>query len=235
MEFRLYWNIILKRLWLIVAIVTLLLVSYLATAPRPATGYIASMRFVVGLQPEQSGGQYYTYDYYYTWLTAEYLADDFSEVVKSRAFAGDVAATAGIDIPAGAIQGATSAGKLHRILTVTVSWPRADELDKISQGIAQVLKQHANTYFQQLGTDTAVISLIDPPAVSAVGPSLRQKLDLPLRVLLGLILGVGLTFFLDYIDPTIRNRHDARELGLSLLGEIPTHGRVFGWLGRRRP
>ena len=57
------------------------------------------MRFVVGIRPERQG-DYYAYDRYYTWLTAEYLVDDLSEVVKSRSFAEDVATLAGLPVGA---------------------------------------------------------------------------------------------------------------------------------------
>jgi capsular polysaccharide biosynthesis protein len=183
------------------------------------------MRFVVGLRPEPSNGPYYTYDRYYTWLTAEYLLDDLAEVVKSRAFVQDVARSAGLDLPPGIIQGATAAGKLHRILTVTINWPNAEELTRIANALVSVLCEHGATYFAQLSADSAVISLIDPPSVSQAGVPLRQRLDLPLRLLLALIAGVGLTFLLDYLDVTIRNRADLEELKLPILAEIPSRHR----------
>ncbi|HHX63803.1 MAG TPA: hypothetical protein GX702_02820, partial [Chloroflexi bacterium] len=116
MELVRYWRIIVKRIWIIAALLAVVLVSYLLLTPRPAPSYTANMRFVVGIPPEDGDGRYYTYDRHYTWLTAEYLVDDLSEIVKSHAFARDVAAIAGLNVPTGAIQGATMTSKLHRIL-----------------------------------------------------------------------------------------------------------------------
>jgi len=232
---RLYWKIIKRRLWLVLILMAVLVLSYFLFRRPEQTCYVANMRLVVGLRPETSAGSYYTYDRYYTWLTAEYLLDDFAEVVKSEMFARDVAAVAGIDLPAGAIHGATSTGKLHRILSVSITWPDPDELTSIADAVVQVMRNRGSTYFAQLSTDSATISVIDPPTIQQVGPSLRQRLDLPLRLLLGLAAGVGLAFLLHYMDDTVRERADLEELGLPMLAEIPV-GR--GWLARfrrRRP
>ena len=234
MELRLYWSIINRRSWLILALVALFLLSYFLFVPKVPTSYTASMRFVVGVKPEAGSGNYYTYDRYYTWLTAEYLLDDLAEVVKSRAFANDVAALVEINVPAGAIQGSTAAGKLHRILTVTMTWGNQEELARLSEALVQVLREQSATYFTQLSTDSAVISLIDPPSIGQVGASLRQRLDLPLRLILALVVGIALAFLLDYLDDTIRHRADVESLGLPILAEIPTRRGVLAGFRRRR-
>ena len=76
--------------------------------------------------------------------------------------------------------------------------------------------------------------MIDPPTISLVGPSLRQRLDLPLRTILALVAGIGLAFLLDYLDDTIRGRTDIEALGLPILAEIPQARRWMGPFRRRR-
>jgi capsular polysaccharide biosynthesis protein len=235
MELRLYGEIIKRRLWLVVGLLLLVLLSYALWPPHQPTLYTAQMRFAVGIRPEPGAGTYYTYDRYYTWLTAEYLVDDLAEVVKSQAFAQDIAQRAGLAIPAGAIQGATAAGKLHRILSVSITWPNAQELERIAQAVVATLTEGGLTYFAQLGTERAAVALIDPPAIGAVGRSLRQRLDLPLRLILALAAGVALAFLLDYLDTTVRHRADLESLGLPILAEIPCRQRWWARLWRRRP
>src|SRR4030042_6666813 len=99
MELRLYWSIVTRRALLVLALLAIVLLSYLLLTPEPPRSYTAGMRFVVGIRPERQG-DYYAYDRYYTWLTAEYLVDDLSEVVKSRSFAQDVATLAGVPVGA---------------------------------------------------------------------------------------------------------------------------------------
>ena len=229
MELRLYWRIVKRRLWVVLVLLGAFALSYGFSGAKSSPSYVATMRYTIGIRPEKVSEEYYGYDRYYTWLTAEYLIDDFAEVAKSRVFAQDVAAVSGLSIPPGVIQGATSAGKLHRILSIQVVWRDPDELAQIAGAIPQVMRDRAETYFAQLGTGSAVVSPIDPPVVAAISPSLRQRLDLPLRLILALVVGIGLTFVLDYVDDSIKDRDDVRALRLGVLGEIPTR---HGWLAR---
>ena len=234
MELRLYWRIVRRRLWIVLCLLCLVLLSYLLLPPSRPVSYVANMRFVVGLAPDQDPGRFYTYDRYYTWLTAEYLIDDFAEVVQSKVFAQDVASFAGLDVAAGVVQGATSAGKLHRILTIEIVWPDREELTRIADAVAQVLRERGDAYFAQLATDTAVVFLIDPPQLSRVAPSLRQRLDLPLRLILALGAGIFLAFLLDYLDDNVRHMADLAQLGLPILAEIPPERRSVTRFWRQR-
>lgn len=233
-ELVIYWRIVRRRAWLILLAVAVFAASYALARPTPVSGFTARMRFVVGITPEEQPAGTYTYDRYYTWLTAEYLLDDLAEVVKSQRFAADVAALSGLPVPAGAIQGATSAGKLHRLLDVSLSWGDRAQIETLANAVVQTLTTQGGRYFAQLGTEDAVIAVIDPPAIAPIGPSLRQRLDLPLRLALALVVGVVLAFLADYVDPTIRHRLDAAALGLPLLGEIPTPRGLRSWLPQRR-
>jgi len=235
MELRHYWRIVRRRLWIVMVLLVALAVSYVAFAPRPAPTYTASMRFLLGVRPEPRTSDQYAYDYYYTWLTSEYLVDDFSEVVKSRAFAEDVSALAGIAVPPATIQGISTAGKLHRILTVTLSWHDPDELAVLANAVVQVIETGAESYFAQLTTDSAVVAVIDPPSVAQAATPLRQRLDLPLRLILALVAGVAISFVLDYVDDSVRERTDLVRLGVPVLAEVPAHGSWWRRLWPRRP
>ena len=226
MELRAYWAIIMRRWWLPVGLA--LLVAALALVvqrpwqPRPVS-YNASMRFNVGIQPERIPGVY-TYDRYYTMLTSEYLVDDLGEIVRSQAFAGAVSerlAGEGITVPAGAIGASTQPGKLHRILTVNISWPDENQLRSIANAVVETLTGSSADFFGQFSADEADIRLIDPPVVGIAGRPASEQLDIPLRVLLALAAGLGLAFLLDYLDRSVRDRSDIEKLGLPILAEIP--------------
>jgi capsular polysaccharide biosynthesis protein len=241
-ELRDYFHIVKKRAWIpLCLILVVLIVSLLRSSPAPA--YSASMRFVVGLLPEPRTGDYYSYDRYYTWLTAEYLIDDLSEVVKSAAFAQAVADTlvkegtwadSAASIPVGAIQGATSGGKLHRILTVSITWPDAGQLAAIANATVAALQQESPSFFALSGSESIELHLIDPPVVVPVGPSLTQRLQLPIRLFLALVAGLALTFLLDYLDETVRGKGEIESLGLKVLAEVPAPRRRLRLSPRRR-
>jgi len=228
MELREYWYIVRRRWWLPVGLTLLVgiltLVMQRPWQPSPPT-YRASMRFNVGVQPERIPGVY-TYDRYYTMLTSEYLVDDMGEVVRSEVFAEEVSrrtAERGITVPVGAISSSTQPGKLHRILTVNVSWPDPAQLAVIADAVAATLTESSADFFAQFSAEEADIRLIDPPAIAAVGRPAREQLDLPLRLLLAFTAGVALAFLFHYLDDSVLGRPDLEELGLPVLGEIPKH------------
>jgi len=233
MELRKYWEIVRRRWWLPVGLVGLVLIISLLWPQRAPAVYQASFRFTVGLEPEPRTGDYYTYDRYYTWLTSEYIIDDFSEVVKSQAFAQGVSSRLSgqeIQVPPGAIQGSTVAEKQHRILTLRITGPDPNQVGAIAEAAAAELTENNAQYFAQLGAEGAEVFLIDPPAVGLVPRSLQQRLDLPIRLLLALFVGISLAFLLAYLDDSVRNRGDLEALGLEVLGEIPAERRR--WLRR---
>jgi len=95
------------------------------------------------------------------------------------------------------------------------------QLRQIADATAVELAENAPAYFQQLGTAGAGVTLIDGPTVSTVGPSVRDQIELPLRILLGVIVGIGLVFLLHYLDTSVREAADLEALGLPVLGRIP--------------
>jgi len=233
MELRQYWRIVRRWLWIVILLPLVVLAGSLALR-RPATPlHQATMRLSVGVIPEDSGGQYYTYDSYYAWTASEYLADDFSEIVRSRLFAEDVLARLRAqgrsDLDVGAIQGATSPKKTHRILSVTITASSDAQAMAIAAAIADVLQENAGKYLAQLSARRAAIAIIDPPALVPVSVGLRQQLDLPLRLVLALAVALGLAFLLDYLDDSLRDAAEAEALGWRVLGEIPASRR---WLQR---
>jgi capsular polysaccharide biosynthesis protein len=240
MELRQYWCIVRRRLWVVAALVIAVLAISVLMRSAPATAYQATMRFMMGLEPEVKTGDYYTYDKYYTWLTAEYLIDDTAALVRSRAFAEAVSSRLtgiGATVPAGAIQGSTQAGQLHRVLSVHIVWGDAGELGEIAKAVVAVLPDQIAQHFAQVGSSNVYASLIDPPAIGAIGASLKQKLDLPIRLFLALIAGVALAFVLDYLDTTVHSRQEVEQSGMEILAEIPPPRQRSRWElpGRRLP
>jgi len=234
LELRRYWQILLRYWWIVLGLPLVVAMGAFLLREPPASAHQASMRLAVGVAPEERTGEYYMYDQLYTWQTAEYLADDFSEIVRSQMFADDVNALLGegeAQAAAGTIAGFTPSSaatrKQHRILTVTVTSSSPEGALEIAQAAATNLMENGERYFAQLQTDRARIYLIDPPSLLPAGTSLRDTLDFPLRVLLGLAAGVGLAFLLDYLDDSVRGRDDLERMGIRVIGEVPSRRR---WL-----
>lgn len=228
MELREYWAIFRRRWWipvllsLLVGILSLIQLRPWETKPPV---YTASLRMLVGVMPASATNATTYYDpRYYAWLTSEYLVDDFTEVVRSRLFADHVSArlaNQNIQVPAGVIQGSAATGKQHRIITLNFTWPDQAQLQQIATAAAAELSENAPTYFQQLGTDGAGVTLIDGPGIGVVGPGVRDRIELPLRILLGFLVGLGIVFLLHYLDDSVRTAAQLEQMGIHVLGAVP--------------
>lgn len=227
MELYEYWQILRRRWWLPpVLTLTVTLMSLLQLRPwqAPPPTYTAALRLLIGVMPA-AGADATTYDpIYFAWQTSEYLVDDFTEVVRSDLFAQKVSqrlADQGIVVPAGQIQGSSATGRQHRIISLTLTWPNQQELEAVTTAIVAELKENITFYFRQLATENAIVTVLDEPHTTSVAPALRQRLELPLRIVLAFITGVLLVFLLDYLDTSIRNRQEIEQMGMAVLGEIP--------------
>lgn len=229
MDFREFLTVLYRRWWLVVLLPLIAIGSALVLKTPSTELWQGTLRFTVSFAPPP--GEVTAEDLYNIALASEYLADDFSVVVRSEAFAQDVSqrlADQGITIAPGVLQGYTVAQKEHRILTVLITWPKQAEIEPISRGVKSVLEEEATKYFAQLSATGAQIYLIDGPGLPgwapvAVGPSLREQLDLPIRAGLGLLVGIGLALLLHYFDHRLYSPQEVEELGLRVVGFLPPH------------
>lgn len=230
MELKRYWTIIWKRGWIPALLLVVVGGVSLLTRQIPPSTYSTTMRFSVGVKPQEVPDQY-SFDSYYAWLSSEYLADDMTAIVSSQAFAADVNQRltemgSPVQIPPGFIGGVTIAEKQHRILRLNVSWGNDAELADIARAIVTVMEQDSSKYLTQLGTPGALINLIDEPSPPVLNPpSLTQRLDLPVRLMLALLAGLALVFLLDYLDDRIRGRTELEAMGITVLAEVPKKAR----------
>lgn len=227
MELREYWRIVHRRLWLTVALVLVVLAAGLVVRSPSPVRFQATSRFTVSLQPEPTTGEHYAYDHYYTWLASEYLTDDLAEVVGGTAFATEVesALQARDASPSRPLRGALSAFTKHRTLTLQIVWDNAEELSEIAAAAQQVLRERSHSFFGQLGESRTDVRAVDPPFITPVRPGLRERLDLPLRLLLALVAGIALAFLLHYLDDAVYDRTEVEDLDIVVLIELPPHPR----------
>ncbi len=217
MELRQYGQILKRRWGLILALPVIVLVISVVTYQPPAPVYQATMRFAIGIEGAEPVGAVAGEGRSDAWLASEYLADDLSEVLKGGDFASRISQQVGFPIPVGSI----AASREHRIMTVTITWPDRDQIQTIAEAVGAAIQDGGARYFPQLSGVQAQAVLIDGPAIGQVGRSLKDKLDLPIRLFIALVAGVALAFLWEVLDDTIRDRTEAESLGLTVLGEIP--------------
>jgi capsular polysaccharide biosynthesis protein len=238
---------VLGRRWPVIALIgglalILSVASFLNTPPS----YAAQVRLLVRQEASpDTAPPYFNYDRYYNWLANEFLSDDYTLIVTSRAFAERVAQTLqqnpknpdgtpryGFDtsgITADAVAGTLSADRRHRVMTVTAHSGNRSYADAIANAAADVLtnlsltKSAAPSLSQVAIQDDAEFGLLDRSNAGLVSSSRsRALIDAGVRLGLGLVAALALAFLIEYFDDRLRDGAEAERLtGVPVIGAIP--------------
>jgi capsular polysaccharide biosynthesis protein len=234
MELREYWSIIRRHWWLPAAITLVALVASTVVGVRGAAAYKTDMRLAVSTIPTPDPGGVLYYDpTYYSNLDSEYLADDMSEFMSSRAFADEVhrelaTSSTPYDIDIETILSATRAKKTHRFIDITLTTSSFDEGQAIAGSISRILSDpnHVSQYLTALTAYHTQMEIVTPPVTHRANTLFGLISEIALRSVIGLLVGIGLAFLIDYVDPSVRTRQEAeRLLDMPVLGEIPRPAR----------
>jgi len=222
MELRAYAKILMRRWWLVLAPLAVVVIYTAVTYAPPSTTYQVVMRFSAGTEP---AGLSLDYDRYYPWLTSEYIANGLADVAETGAFARAVSARlaeSGHVVPAGAIQSAIVTDNAQSILVVYLTWPDPDRIVPVAKAVSDELVTNSAAYYPQLENLQPAVRLLDSPAPAPLPPSLRAQLTGPaIRVGLAAFVGVGLAFLWHYLDPTLHEVDDLEDMGWEVLARIP--------------
>jgi len=222
MELRIYWKILIRRWWLVVAPVVVVAFYVAATYTPPGPVYQVVMRFAAGTK---LAGLSEDYDRYYPWLTSEYIANGLADVAESGVFAQAVAsrlAEAGYEVAPGAIQPAIVTDNAQSILVVYLTWPDAEQIVAVAEAITAELTGNGAAYFPQLEGVEPAVRPVDVPMPVMLPPGLRTQLMGPaVKIGLALVVGVALALLWHYLDPTVHEAAELEALGLDVLAEIP--------------
>jgi len=223
MEIRQIIRILLRRWWLIVIPAAVLGAVAVATyTPAPAA-YAATMRFAVGYTPDPNSQSLYD-RFYPAWLASEYIAGGLSDWARTGDFAGAVSADLagrGLEVPPAAVAGSIVSDHQRSVIVLYFNGGDAATLQAIAEAAARVLQTRNATVFPQNGPNGASVAALDSASVAPTPPSLRARLDLPVRLGLALAVGVVLALAAHYFDPLVRERRDVEALGWTIVGEIP--------------
>ena len=176
----------------------------------------------------------------------EALIDDIHRIVQGDVFAAAVQGRLpeGVSFAPGDGRSSLSADDRHRVADVTVGRALpADaaaaevaaaqaELQLIAMAVVDELIQNGGEWFSLLGADDVNIAIVDmPDPATPVPPSLRDRLEIPLRIALAALVALGLALGLHALDPRLYGAADVEAgTGLPVRGRIP---RDEG--ARRRP
>jgi capsular polysaccharide biosynthesis protein len=230
LELREYWSIIRRRWWLPVAITLAALIASTAVGLRGAAAFKTDMRIAISTIPTPDPNATLYYDpTYYSNLDSEYLADDMSEFMTSRAFADEVmrelaTGSTPVDVDVITILNATRTKKTHRFIDVTITTSTLEQGEQIAGSISRILSDpaHLAIYLKALTAYNTQMTVVTPPVTHRANTIVGLISEIGLRTVIGVLVGIGLAFLIDYVDPSVRTREEAESLlQLPVLGQIP--------------
>jgi capsular polysaccharide biosynthesis protein len=230
LELREYWSIIRRRWWLPVAIMLVALIASTAVGIRGATAFKTDMRIAISTIPTPDPNATLYYDpIYYSNLDSEYLADDMSEFMTSRAFADEVVRELAVgnkqtDVDPITIVNATRTKKTHRFIDVTITTSTLEQGELIGGSISRILNDpaHLAIYLKALTAYNTQMVVVTPPVTHRANTIPGLIGEIGLRTVIGLLVGLGLAFVIDYVDSSVRTREEAETLlQVPVLGQIP--------------
>lgn len=199
----------------------------MATHTQPLARYVATVHFSASLPPSEEAGSSAGSHFdpaYYSWLTSEYIVAGLSDWAETGAFADAVSRqlkTDEVQLSPKAVRAGISSDHERSDLVLYFSAGTPEHVRALVQGSINVMQQQNASAFPQMGGRNATVVALDEPVVMLAPPDLRTRIDLLLRVVTGLGVGVLLAFLAHYFDPFLRNREEVEQLGLRVIGEIP--------------
>jgi len=153
--------------------------------------------------------------------------------MTSRAFADEVhrelaTSATPLDVDIDSIMTATRTKKTHRFIDITITTPTFDEGAAIAGSISRILSDpnHVAQYLTALTAYHTQMEIVTPPVTHRANTVLGLISEIALRTVIGLIIGLGLAFLVDYLDQSVRTREEAeRLLQMPVLAEIPRAAR----------
>lgn len=227
MELKTYFNALLRRWPIVVALPLLALVfgvyQEATRTPTWTTDVQARVLFDSTSPPTDD----FDFNRFYQFGSTEYAIDDLVEVLHGNVFAEGVAERlSDPTVTTTDVEQALGMERRHRVLTITVTAGDHDRAVNIASAAATELEENASALLglNQIESE-ALIEIVDRP-VDAMSDAARARLLIILQVLAAAGAGVILAFLIDYLDDTLYDRDSvAAALRLPHLASVPSERR----------
>jgi len=104
---------------------------------------------------------------------------------------------------------------------------------KIDQEISKITHNIDTEHRIILAKEISLISIVDPARVPDTPAKPNKRLNVLLAVLVGLMGGVGVAFFFEYLDPSIKSSEEIEaQLGMPFLGHVANITSVLAGKGK---
>lgn len=206
-----------KRLSLIALITAIAItisgvISFVVLTPI----YQASTQILVNQSKEESAGQVNAQDI----QTNLQLINTYSEIIKSPAILSKVIEELNLDTSAAALYNNITVNSVEnsQILMISVRNSDPAEAVNIANTTASVFQEEIVTLMNVDNVNIlAAAEMAEKPSPIKPNP----KLNMAIAAVIGLMIGVGIAFLLEYLDTTMKTEQDIEDiLGLPILGLI---------------
>jgi capsular polysaccharide biosynthesis protein len=207
---------VLKKRWKIILIITLVstslsgLVSFFLISPK----YESSTKLFIG--KEEGADQGYNQNDVSMY---QKLMKTYSEAIKTRDLVGRAIKTTNSNL--------TEDEVLEKLKVVAVADTQIleikfqDDDPKEAANMVQTITEEFMTTSKAL-VPNGNIRVIESVKVPEVPVSPNKKMNIGIAFLLGLMVSVGLSFLLEFLDNTYKNKEQLeKELGIPVIGAIP--------------
>jgi capsular polysaccharide biosynthesis protein len=224
MELVLFWRVIRRRWYLILLPIIIVGVvvapDFFDNGPAVSGGFTTTVRYTAAQEldalPNRDG------DFQDVWLAAELTVDAFTEWVRTNKFAEEVAqvtARNGLEINPAALS--IAADNARSIGQIFINWGDEAQLAVIANAVIEVLSERNQAYFPQLGDAPAQVRLLDEPVITPAPPPLADRYAPLVRMAFAVVVGVGIAFAVEYLDPRLHRREDLESMGFKVIATIP--------------
>lgn len=217
MELKQYFNILMKRVWLIILLplVATALSAYVSISTYKPVYAANATLYVISTNVDDKRNMTYG-----DIMVDQQLVKDYRELIKSRTVTSDVIKDLNIKGIAPedlAKQIKVSSKNETRLLNIEVVNSSAKMAMKITNKVSEVFVKKAT---ELMKVDN--VSIIDAAQTPDTPVQSNVYVKIAIGLFIGLLMAVGIVFLIEYLDDTIKSSEDVeKHLGLTVLGTIP--------------
>ncbi len=208
------FKILLRKWWIIfICVVVFGAAAYTWTNYFVVPMYSANTTLYVGKNTDTVGIQ--SNDLY---LGANLILD-YREIAKSKLVAYEVIDELGLNMSAGAMASMISVEQreLTRVIQISVRYPDPQMAMDIANKVAEVFQKKVIEIMQLEN-----VQIIDRAELPRFPISPNNRLNYMVGIILGLAIGVGIIFLIEFLDDTIKTPEDVQKhVDLPVIGVIP--------------
>jgi len=225
MELRAFWAVLVRWRWIIIIVTAAAVVASGVLAIISPPGYKAMTILSFSAPPPSPSVTLPGLDEQNRFLFSEEAVDDFTKIIPTRNFSIGVAKRLSFQMDPKQIEKIWTVKKqAHHILTIEASAPTDGKAMELAKAAGDEIQQNGNTYYKALNTSDLGVAFVEQGVSEGISGRLLDYLFIVARVVVGLIVGIGLAFLLNYMDDRINGVEEAEALGFRIIGAIPAAG-----------